>query len=400
MKKYLGYIFIAVGAVAVLYVAYANSKLNENRQIFSAYSLLESSWIQYKIDFITTDGRVLDKSLNNITTSEGQSYAMLRSVWMDDKETFDKTWKFTKENMKRPNDNLFGWKWGRLSQDKYGFLPDGGDNSASDASTDISLALIFAGYRWGSTEYLDESKKILADLWKIETAEANGKRYLIAGNWAVSDSQLIVNPSYLAPYAYRVFAQADPDREWETLIDPAYEILTKSSQENLDKGQSVGLPPDWVSIDRQNGSLKATGINNLTTNYSYDAIRTPWRIALDYQWNKEPKAYEYLKSLRFLGDEYKKNNKLMAGYTKDGNVVAQFESPAMYSTALAYFSVVDKKTAQKMYEEKIIGIYSSDTYTFKQELQYYEQNWLWFGAALYNERLVPYHQPGKSGEAK
>lgn len=392
MKKYLGIILIALGVLIAIYVMYANSTIKNKTEVFSPYSLLESSWIQYKKDFLSPDGRVLDKSQNNITTSEGQSYALLRAVWMDDKETFDKVWKFTKDNMKRPNDNLFGWKWGELGKDKYGFLPDGGENSASDASSDISLALIFAGYRWGSNEYVDEAKKILADMWRLETVEVNGKRYLIAGNWAVNDVEIVVNPSYLSPYAYRVFATADKERDWESLIASSYELLAESSQNKLDKEKSVNLPPDWVAVDRKTGNVAAAKIPNLTSNYSYDAIRVPWRVALDYQWNREQKAYDYLKSLKFLSDTYTTNNKLLAGYTHDGGALGEFESPSMYATALGYFSVIDKNTAKQIYDEKIINLYSSDSYAFKTDLPYYEQNWLWFGAALYNERLVPYWQ--------
>jgi hypothetical protein len=80
----------------------------------------------------------------------------------------------------------------------------------------------------------------------------------------------------------------------------------------------------------------------------------PWRVALDYQWNREARAYEYLKSFEFLADQYVKNGyKLPSSYTHDGKVIEQFESPTMYSTVLAYFSVMKPDLAKKVYQEKL-----------------------------------------------
>src|SRR5690606_24555910 len=43
---------------------------------------------------------------------------------------------------------------------------------------------------------------------------------------------------------------------------------------------SDGPYPDWSNTD---GSANGSG-------YSYDAARTPWRIATDYAWSAEPRA--------------------------------------------------------------------------------------------------------------
>src|SRR5262245_11877702 len=45
---------------------------------------LEESWERYKKQFIQADGRVIDYTAA-VSTSEGQSYGMLRSFWMRDK---------------------------------------------------------------------------------------------------------------------------------------------------------------------------------------------------------------------------------------------------------------------------------------------------------------------------
>ena len=56
-------------------------------------------------------GRTLDPSQGGITTSEGQSYTMMRAVWSDDRATFDSSWQWTKDNLQRP-DRLLSWRFG------------------------------------------------------------------------------------------------------------------------------------------------------------------------------------------------------------------------------------------------------------------------------------------------
>src|SRR5260221_339518 len=142
MRKWLGLLLILAGFVLVVTVLYKNSKYGQATIPFSSHSLIESSWVKYKQKFINKDGRVIDynpqvalDSANtdqDITTSEGQSYALLRAVWVDDKSTFDQVWKWTRETLKRPKDELFGWRWGSVGDGHYDFLKDGGVNSAAD----------------------------------------------------------------------------------------------------------------------------------------------------------------------------------------------------------------------------------------------------------------------------
>jgi len=394
MKKVFGILLVIFGAGILLAVSYMNSKFRNTTRVFSTRTLLLTSWDDYKKAYINDDGRVVDHSQEGITTSEGESYAMLRAVWTDDKSMFDTIWKFTQNNLKRPKDALFGWRWGKDAQGNYAFSPGGGGNSASDADSDIALALILANRRWGDWKYEDDAKKILDDMWKLETAEAAGRRYLTAGNWAADQKQIVVNPSYFAPYAWRIFATVDMKHDWMSLIDPAYELLKKSGQEKLDRQQAVGLPPDWIAIDRATGQLIPVNKEGLTTNYAYDAMRVPWRISLDWRWNKEEKAREYLQSLQFLGNEWKEKGRLEAGYYHDGSPLSVGEQPTMYSTALGYFMAVDPNEGDKVYQDKIVKLYSNEENNFRKDLPYYEQNWLWFGAALYKDFLSDFSKGG------
>lgn len=388
MKKIIGGLLIVLAVAIYIYVTYMNTSFSQTTRTFSPYTLFTSSWENYKGRFINSDGRVIDSSQGDITTSEGQSYAMLRAVWVDDKPTFDLVWKWTQADLKRGPDNLFEWKWGKRADGSYGVFPNGGDNSASDADSDIALALIFASNRWSDPGYLNEAKKILPDLWNVETDVAGSNRYLIAGNWAKNSQEMVINPSYFAPYAWRIFAKVDPRHDWNGLIDPAYQLLTKATNEPLDTATSAKLPPDWISLNKSNGSIQATHLAGLTTNYSYDAMRIPWRIYLDYKWFNSATAKHYLlSSFSALYNDYSKENTLPSGFTHDGQPLSSSEEPVMYATSLGYFLLAHPNLAQKIYQDKIIKLYSNATNSFNSNLPYYQQNWLWFGSALYNNQL-------------
>src|SRR4051812_37690395 len=127
-RKTWGIFLLILAFLTLGFVAYKNSPRRRIPIIFSPRSELASLWTEYKDEYIEKDSfRVLDKQKNNITTSEGQSYAMLRAVWQDDKPTFDGVWKFTKDNLQHTKgDKLFSWLFGEVSPGKYGVLESQG----------------------------------------------------------------------------------------------------------------------------------------------------------------------------------------------------------------------------------------------------------------------------------
>lgn len=387
MIKYIGYLLVFLGIAGVIFVFYFNSKYSSLTRTFSSRTLLTSSWEKYKDQFIGQDGRVIDP-VGSITTSEGQSYAMLRAVWIDDKDAFDTVWKWTKDNLKRKEDRLFGWRWGQRSDGSHGFLPGGGENSASDADVDIALALILASRRWNNRAYQNEAKLLLKDIWDKEVVVIPTGTYLVAGNWAKAVDKFVINTSYLAPYSFRIFASVDQDHDWLSLVKPSYDLLEKSGWAKLNKNQGVGLPPDWLEVASPSGQLAPPSINNLTTDYSYDALRVPWRVALDWHFNKDEQARKYLQSnFNVLVDSFRKESKLIDRYSHDGRKLSSNENPAMYATSLSFVSLIDQDLAKKMYEQKILRLYSNDQNQFNPELSYFDQNWLWFGVALFTNQL-------------
>jgi len=313
---------------------------------------------------------------------------MLRAVWMDDQKTFDESFQWTKDNLQR-DDFLFSWKFGLLPSGKYGIQDTiGGQNTASDGDSDIALSLLMAYSRWKQDKYLYDAVPIINSMWEREVVQINGKPVLVANNLERDNpNSVIVNPSYFAPYAYKLFAEVDKDHDWMGLADNSYALLAQVSDSPLNTGKSAGLPPDWVSIDRKTGAITETDSPNLTTKFGFDAIRTPWRLALDYNWYKDSRSRNILAKYSKLADEWKQKKQIVAIYNHDGTAASTYQTPATYGATLGYFIVNNPGLADQIYRSKVSTVYDPDEQKPKTPLSYYDDNWSWFGMALYLDEL-------------
>jgi endoglucanase len=350
----------------------------------SELKTLDLLWINYKNQYFDKiSGRTIDEQREGITTSEGQSYTMLRSVWSNDKETFDSSWKWTKENLTRNEDNLFSWLWGKRADNSYGIIFDkNGQNVAIDADIDIAYALILASKKWKDDRYLAESKKIITDIWSKTVIISNSGKLILASNNVekqFNKTDILVNPSYFSVYAFNTFAKINPDLEWNRLADDCYYFLNKIHDTKFIDNKKAVLPPDWIIIDKNTLDIKPR--DTQSTIFGYDAVRIPWRVALDYKQNPNPKSLEYINKLGFLDQEFTNKNLLYTVYDINGNVTGNYESILAYSTVLGYFDIVDRYQSQAIIENKIKPRLTND-------LSYYDSNWLWFGLALHYDTIL------------
>jgi endoglucanase len=354
--------------------------------VYSEQNVLVSIWERYKIDYIEKETfRTLDRSLDNITTSEGQSYTMLRAVWMDDKVTFNGAWQWTKDLLKKDDRWLFSWRFGERADGTYGVQTEqGGENSATDASVDIALALLLAHARWDDQVYLIEAQKVLDSLWEYEVVLIGDAPYLLANDVekAAGKEWFNINPSYYAPYAFRIFAEIDPTHDWEGLVTSSYRVLNESMKASF-AGEPGELPPDWLLLNSETGELRAPGkSSNYTTDYGYEALRIPWRIAMDYYWFESEDAYAYLSTLDLLNREWNESGRLVSTYTHSGQPVTTYSSPAQYGASLGYFSIHQPKIADQLVTI-LLSEYDTTSNIWRNDPGYYSNNWIWFGIGLH-----------------
>lgn len=392
--RLIAVIVVVAGIGLAGYAAFRSSDKADEKQVFADRTMLAGLWNSYKNEYWeASTGRTIDKQQNDITTSEGQSYTMLRAVWQGDKDTFDKAWDWTQGHIQR-QDKLFSWRWGKKSDGTYGILTDqSGQNTASDADSDIAVALLMAASRWQQQSYLDDAKGVVSSMWNNEVAIVAGKPYFVANDIEKlsQKSFVIVNPSYVSPYAYRLFAAIDKTagHDWSGLVGASYDMLDTAMTSNLNVSKSADLVPDWINVARADGTISAPTAEQTgyTTNYGFEAFRTPWRLALDYQWNKEPRAKELLSKMSFLSDEWKAGQTLSPVYSHDGVRQADYESSAAYGGDIGYFMIIDPTDARAVYDSKLKHLYDPNKNTWTEDISYYNDNWAWFGMALYTGAL-------------
>src|SRR4051794_7971746 len=103
---------------------------------------VQSEWKPYVAAFIQGDGRVIDRAGDDVSTSEGQSFALLRAAWCNDRATFDNVLHWTLNNLQDTDPmRLPGWQWGKKPDGSWGLLDA---NSASDADQWMAYALLMA----------------------------------------------------------------------------------------------------------------------------------------------------------------------------------------------------------------------------------------------------------------
>jgi endo-1,4-beta-D-glucanase Y len=349
----------------------------------SGTEILQPAWLSYTRTFIHA-GRVVDPRRGNDTTSEGQSYALLRAVWMNDRTTFDAVWAWTRDHLWDQSSQRFGWLWGS------GAARLVSHDSATDADEDIALSLIFAAHRWKDASYSQWAQRALRSVWQNDVATVSGIPYVVAGNWAATGTGAgpVLNPSYFAPYAYRIFAGVDTAHPWMSLVDSSYHVLNACSHAPLRAGASVGLPPNWCVIDRSSGAVSSYADKPDGDDYGYDAFRVMWRVALDQQWYGSPAARAYLAGQQFLRQQWRKHAKLLAAYGHDGMGRAMYEDVGVSGGDAGAF--LGTTEAGALLRTKFLSSFTqsgADAY-WGQADNYYQQNWAWFGVALLTGRLT------------
>ena len=351
--------------------------------------VLKASWRSYVRHYISAEGRVVIPERSGESISEGQAYALLRALWANDPATFQRVYIWTCKNLSRSKsqgDALLAWRWGR---DKDGAEKVLDGNTATDGDLDYALALTLAAARgWRPRpelpDYAAAARRVLAGIMTLETVKLpNGELLLTPGNWHESHPPYLVNPSYFSPAAYHLFAKIQPQAGWERLRDSTYDLLTRLGQ-GLGPHKGVGLFPDLCQVDAQGLTGPAPGRD---THFGWEAVRLPWRLALDSLWFREERATRLMTQhfLQFFKKEWQARGRLAAQYSYDGEPLVNYESPVLYAGVLAAALATGDQDFSRQMAEKILSFYreEGDQAYFVSPDNYYANNWAWLGLALY-----------------
>jgi endo-1,4-beta-D-glucanase Y len=144
----------------------------------------QRTWRGARELFIGSDGCVRPPRSSEFVFSEFQAQAMLRAVWMGDKETFDRCYRWAEGALSRRSsmgDDLLASVWG------FGRVLS--RTSRSRADMDYALALLFAEAAWSGqspsalTPYGDKARAVLRGILDHDTFQtSSGRLYLLKEN--------------------------------------------------------------------------------------------------------------------------------------------------------------------------------------------------------------------------
>jgi endo-1,4-beta-D-glucanase Y len=366
---------------------------------------VQAAYAQWKTDTVTTSGAggfrrverlATDTTLAlNATVSEGIGYGMLIAVYMNDQSLFDDLWKYEQlhlgvcpPNLNCPPMQLMDWY---ISADGSTALGTGG---ATDGDEDMAFALAMADRQWGGQGSLGRTYHAFAvdqitAIWLLEVYESS---LMKPGDWGDNTT---VNISYFAPAYYRVFKTVggtlpkgdgsswNPD--WDATIDTAYSTIANALN-TANGNQSTGLVPAWcTSAGVPNAEAIVPGGN--ATNYQYDSCRTPFRIALDWCWNAEPRAQAYTaKTGAFFSAIGARN--IVDGYALDGT--PQPQNPGKLSAAFIGPAGVGAMTSSS-HQSFVDDAYGEvATRTLLAGGAYYEDSWTVLSLLMMSANFLDY----------
>ena len=340
----------------------------------SADTLLARQWSEWTSAFVD-HGRVTASPANG-PTADLEAMGLLQAVYMDDRETFNAMWAWTKTHLMSAT--------GLLS------AVEGvsGRTAGSGTQADAAMALLFAADRWNDDSYRHDALEIIAGIWGRETQVVGTNRLVVADTRPIDRTgRLLVDLSGLAPNAYRVFAAADRAHEWASVVDGAYRLLGRVAG-SADLGGSAGVVPHWAQVDPKTGApspwISKSGPENL---FDADASRLGWRVGLDWLWNQDPRARAELIALAMPRRELAQKSWLGRAYHLDGNPIDGSNTVATYTTALptVLFGGSPELAASTFTKDVLAPVVGSKPPDPDDAIG---RSWAWFGTALMDGSLV------------
>jgi endo-1,4-beta-D-glucanase Y len=283
----------------------------------------QAAYAKWKTDILTSDGAggfLRTRRPNssgaevNSTVSEGIAYGMLLSVYAGDQPTFDKLWQYSQKWL--DGNGLMNWYINAAGTQALG------TGAASDADEDMAYALIAADARWGgkgslTTNYIELAKTVIGKIWQFEVDHTRSD-VLKPGDTGFDGS--VINISYFAPAYYKVFGRVTGQTaNWNNVAKTSYDVIEKTLSTQNGNANN-GLVPAWSTPA---GMPMAPSGTSMPTYHQLDSCRTPFRVAVDYCWNAEPRALAYLQKITGFYAGVGASN-IVDGYDLNGTPHPQF----------------------------------------------------------------------------
>ena len=267
------------------------------------------------------------KDKNSISVSEGHGYGMLLMALLaghepQAKQIFDGLYTFFLDHPSAINPNLMAWNQVRGCRN----TPDA--DSATDGDMDIAYALLLADAQWGSQgaiNYRQAAIRMIEQGLLVSVVHPQ-YQHLTFGDWVTADEPAYYHatrPSDFMVEHLRLYHAVTGNPRWQTVQTTCYNLI--------DRMQSVyspatGLLPDFIQhMNSQPRPADPFLLEEANDGfYSYNACRTPWRIATDYLLAGDGRALQAVNKITGWIKQQTNGEptQIGAGYQLDGANIA------------------------------------------------------------------------------
>jgi endoglucanase len=340
-------------------------------------------WESYTQRSLDQQGRVIDHSAQDRTTSEGQAYGMFFALVANDRTRFDKILNWTEVNL-AANDltqHLPAWSWGKA--------PDGGwhvldKNPASDADLWMAYDLSEAGRLWNVPRYKKLGTVMAMQIAQQEVAFVPGLGTTLlcgATGFHPDPTTWVLNPSYLPPSLLAYFAKTIPTGPWSAVL--------QSLQPMLGQGTGAGYAMDWVAAGTSiRPSLSPTQLAQGNTDKlpigAYEAIRV-------YLWlgiadPATPGVQTLLSRIPSMAAYLKTHITPPEQVDSAGRILSPNGPPGFSAAVIPYLHASGAKTQEKLQIDRLAATRNPALGLYGQNAEYYDQNLALFSTAWSEQR--------------
>jgi endoglucanase len=349
-------------------------------------------WEAYSRRFLDDQGRVIDRSANDRTTSEGQAYALFFALVDNDRARFDKLLKWTEDNLAEGDltTHLPAWEWGRNPSGEWKTIDS---NSAADADLWMSYTLLEAGRLWRDPRYDGLGRMMAAQIAKNEVVLVPRLGTMVEpGPWGFhpEPDRFILNPSYLPLPVLTRLAKELPQLPFGAVAASLPALL---SGEN-----GSGFAMDWVSAGPDGihpvapPAQPSSGRQESQPAGSYDAIRV-------YLWlgiadPSTPGERQVLDALTGMANDLKIPGAPPLEVDAKGTVVHP-DGPVGFSAAVEpYLLAEGEKAAARVQSDRLAALRDPSSGLYGASQAYYDQNLALFSTG-WSEQRYRFESDGK-----